>query len=323
MRVFPQTLSVSFLRRILVLWVTVLFSSFGQSQSVVSVADTTGWAPWKLPNGSAITDVPNDQQTGQKTDDFVGNSTTYAFQQKAGTIGGTDYILLRARMGDFQGVNQVGGNGMNIGVGFNLDSSANGSIDLIMMMSKTNSTSATLSFGTPGSGANDGPSTTTWTFPSQTAVTLTIYNPASPNPGTGTFYVQSATAVDSVKLNTGNSSTEDAWVTFGVSFATLQTAARTFSKDSASFSSYTVTYSTPITMIGFTSTQNSSLNQDLAGVTGGVGSSASSSSFATLGASTTPTTVDPAPVPEPSTFLMVPALLIPAFMLFRRRQSFV
>jgi hypothetical protein len=315
-----QSSALRFLMRTVVLSVATLFSTSLQAQSVVSVADTTGWSPWKLPGGNAITDVANDQQTGQKTDDFVGNSTTYAFQQKAGTIGGTNYILFRARMGDFQGVNQVGGNGMNLGVGFNLDNSVNGSIDLVMMMSKTNQTNAILQFGTPGTGANDGPSTTTWTFATQTPVTLTLYNPTSQNPTTANFYVQSATAVDGVKLNTGNTNVQDSWVTFGVTFATLQNAARTYSNNSASFSNFTVTYSTPLTMIGFTSTQANALNQDLAGVTGGIGNSASTSSFATLGATTIATTVDPAPVPEPSTFLMVPALLAPAVMVLRRRR---
>jgi hypothetical protein len=312
-----RSTTIPFPKRWIILWVAAVFSSVGQAQSVVSVADTTGWTPWKRSNGSVITDVEADQQTGQKTDDFIGNATTYAFQQKAGTIGGTDYVLLRARMSDFQGENQVGGNGINLGVGFNLDNSANGSIDLVMVMSKKNQTNATLQFGTPGTGANDGPSTTSWSFPTQTAVTLNLYNPSTPNPSLATFYVQNATAVDGVKLNTANNQ-NDAWVTFGVSFATLQNAARTVSNNSA-FANYTVTYSTPISMIGFTSTQNNALNQDLAGVTGGVGSQASLLTFAALGASTAPTTINP--VPEPSSLLMVPALLAPAFLVLRRRRQ--
>ncbi|MFM8619329.1 MAG: PEP-CTERM sorting domain-containing protein [Opitutaceae bacterium] len=304
-----------------VLWLVAVSCPLLMAQSVVSVADNTGWSPWKKPDGSVITDVRADQHTGQTTDDFVGNATTYAFQQKAGTINGINSILFRARMSNFGGVNDPGGNGMNLGVGFNLDNSASGSLDLIMVMSVTKQKGGSIRFGTPGAGANDGPSTTTWTIPTQTPVTLTSFTPASPNSTTATFYIQSATAVDSVKLNGRDGNQADSWVTFAVSFTSLENAARNLSN--GSFSTFTMTYSTAISMVGFTSTQNNALNQDLAGVTGGLCNNVVSGTFASLGASTTPLSASgTVPVPEPSTYLMISAMLAPAVALvLRRRRS--
>ena len=254
--------------------------------------------------GAQIQDLQADQQTGQTTDDFVGDATYAGFQQKAGTIGGTDSILFRARFDTFTAADKWG-NGGNFGIGMDLN--GDGAIDLITMYTEGSGNVAgrarTVTFGRPGAGANNSPSTTTWTFPVQTAINLTI----------NTTYDYVA-ATDFAGFN----ASQDAWLTFGLSFASLQNAIRTYA---VGFGSYTVTYSSLISFIGFTSQQTNALNQDLYGA--GVGGTTSATTFAALGSLTAPTNAYGAsPVPEPATYAQVGMLLAAAGLVaWRRRNS--
>lgn len=271
-------------------------------QANISVYDTTGWTAWTLPNGSIMTDPRADQQTGQGADDFVGDATYAGFQQKAGLISGTDHLLIRARFDKFDAVNQWG-NGGNMGLGMDVD--GNGSIDLIMVMNESsgnpNNRVRTVTFGLPGAGANTGPSTTSWTFPSQTAITLT----------TNTTY-RTEQASDGSSFG-GNA---DAWVTFGLSFATLQNAIRTYSK--GDFSSYVYNYESNISYITYTSTQTNALNQDLFGTTG---NTSSGLTWGELGAITPP--ISPyGGVPEPATYVQLALLLLAGgIVAYRKRRA--
>ncbi|MDP1580629.1 MAG: hypothetical protein Q8M02_10140 [Candidatus Didemnitutus sp.] len=271
-------------------------------QANISVYDTTGWTAWTLPNGSIMTDPRNDQQTGQGADDFVGDSTYAGFQQKAGLINSTDHLLIRARFDKFDAVNQWG-NGGNFGLGMDID--GNGSIDLIMVMTENsgnvNNRVRTVSFGTPGTGANTGPSTTSWTFPSQTAITLTR---------DVTYRTEQASDGSSFGGNA------DAWVTFGLSFASLQNAIRTYAK--GDFSNYVFNYESNISYITYTSTQTNALNQDLFGATGGTSSSLT---WGELGAITPP--ISPyGGVPEPATYAQLALLLLAGgYVAHRQRRT--
>lgn len=290
----------------------LLFPGRVTAQSAITVGDTTGWTAWTTgTNFAKMTDAQNDQQTGQHADDFVGDATYAGMQQKAGLLGGTDTILWRFRFDDFAGADKFGGNGGNVGLGMDLD--GNGSMDFIMVMSESSGNvgnrTRTLSFGTPGAGANDGPSTTTWTIPTQTALNLTVN-----------------TTYDLVATTDGYNfaGTQDSWLTFGISFNNLQNAIRTYA--SSSFSSYTVSYTSAIAFIAFTSTQTNALNQDLFGASKAAltaGSADNLSSFATLGAVTPPTDAfGTAKVPEPSTYAQVGAfLLCGAGLAWRRRKA--
>lgn len=275
-----------------------------QAQTAISVTDTTGWNAWvSASTGATIQDLLGDQQTGQTTDDFVGDATYAGFQQKAGTIRGADYILFRARFDTFSGADKWG-NGGNFGIGMDLN--GDGAIDLITMYTEgsgnVSGRSRTVTFGTPGTGANNSPSTTSWTFPAQTAINLTVNT---------TYDLVAATDF------AGFNGTQDAWLTFGVSFANLQNAIRTYAL--GSYSTYTMDYTTKIAFIGFTSQQSNALNQDLYGA--GVGGTTSTSSFASLGALTAP--IDAfGTVPEPATYAQVGMLLTAAgLMAWRRRKS--
>jgi hypothetical protein len=196
----------------------------------------------------------NDQQTGQGQDDFAGDATYAAMQSQAGEASfdtGLDYMFLRARMNTYTADDQWG-NGGNWGVGMNLD--GDGDLDMIMMFTegsgKPSKRTREITFGDPGTAANDSPSTTSWSFPTQTAITLTAGE---------TYNVTNATATDSGQMD----GDDDAWVTFGISFADLETAIQAYAKPGQSvnpgesatkFSSYTLDYNSRIAFTTFSST---------------------------------------------------------------------
>jgi hypothetical protein len=276
-----------------------------QAQTAVTVLDTTGWNGWQTPSGALIQDAYTDQQTGQKTDDFVGDGTFAGFQQKAGTIGGVDNLLIRARFDEFSGADKWG-NGGNFGVGMDLN--GDGKIDLITMYTEgagnVSGRSRSVTFGTPGAGANDGPSTTTWTFPSQTAINLTL----------NTSYDLSATT-DAGNFN----GTGDAFMTIALSFADLQNAIRTYA---VGFSTYTLDYTSRISYIGFTSQQSNALNQDLYGASK-LTDIVPGTSFAALGSMTAPIDAFGA-VPEPATYAQVGIFLfVGGLLAYRKRKAAV
>lgn len=259
----------------------------------ISVTDTTGWNAWtnKL-TGGIITDAPSDQQTGQGQDDFVGNTTYAAFQQKAGQINGVDSIIFRARMDTYD--TQHGFGGM-LTLGLDLD--GNGTLDLLVQADDKSQTKGVW-FAQPGTGANDAPSTTTWgNFAGKITFNSSTYN-----------YQQ---AGDGSTFN----GTPDAFVTFAISFADLQNGIRTYAK--GAFSNYTLTYASLISYIAFTTTQGNAINQDLLGVPKNY---STSTTYANLGA-LTPQISAWGQVPEPATYAQLGALLLAGgFVAWRRRS---
>ena len=258
------------------------------AQTAISVTDATGWNAWTTGDGTVMTDALGDQQTGQGQDDFVGDTSYFGFQQKAGTIAGTDSIAWRVRMNKYD----TKGFGGSLELGMDLD--GDGSIELIMKATDKNG--QTLTFATPGTGANDGPSTTTWgSFVGSITLASSTYN-----------YQQAA---DGSTFG----GTADAFVTFAISFANLQNAIRTYA--GTEFASYTMDYSTRISFIAFTTTQGNAINQDLFGTTGNLNST---STFASLGAGTGPMNANGI-VPEPSTYAQVGVFVLAGGLLAWRR----
>lgn len=270
------------------------------AQTAVSVTDTTGWNSWTKADLTKMSDITTDQQTGQGADDFASDATYSGFFQKAGTIGGVDHLLFRARMDKYDGPDQWG-NGGNIGIGMDVD--GDGALDLIMMMSESsgnvNNRTRTITWGDPGTGANTGPSTTSWTFPTQTAITLTVNS---------TYDVMQAN--DGSLLN----GSADMFLSFAVSFANLQAAIRAYTPNTT----FTMGYESRLSYIAFTTTQANALNQDLFGTTG---NTSSTLTWAQLGAITGPANAYGI-VPEPSTYAQMAAMLgVAGLAWWRRRRA--
>lgn len=323
---FVSAASGAFLTRSAMLALTLGLASTGPDLFAVSAADANDstWIPWKTPAGAVIVDVHSDQQTGQPSDDFVGDTTSYAFTQKAGflTSGspGGKHVFFRGRFGEFN----PGGNGGNFSLG--LDLTNDGRMDLIMRLSykgTTPSSNVFISFAKPGTGANDGPSTTSWgnfTTPSYTAsLTTETYNYRPVN--------------DGVTIGpTGNQGyTANGWNTFGISYANLQSAIRAYAgyftlsggvyTESVNyFQNYVYDDATGVSFIAFTSTQGNAINQDLLGTNGNTNST---STFATLGSGTSVNYPSGGPIPEPSAFLQLGGLIGAGVvgMMFRRRRE--
>lgn len=284
-------------------WLALGFCLAGvaQAQVAVNITDSTGWNSWTKADLTLMADTVADQQTGQGADDFVSAPNFGGFYQKAGTIGGVDNMLFRARLDKYDGDDRWG-NGGNLGIG--MDVNGDGALDLILMMSESsgvvNNRTRTLTWGDPGTGTNTGPSTTTWTFPTQTATTLTVNS---------TYDVMQT---DDGSLLNG---TPDMFLSFAVSFANLQAAVRAYTP----FTTFNMTYDTRMSYIAFTSTQASSLNQDLFGTTG---NTSSTLTWAELGAITGPANAWGV-VPEPATYAQVGMFLLAGGLVAYRRRKHV
>jgi hypothetical protein len=288
------------LNRFLVLCALAGFTALMQAQTAVSVTDTTGWNAWTKADLTLMSEISTDQQTGQGADDFAGDANISGFYQKAGTIGGADHLLFRARFDKYDGPDQWG-NGGNFGVG--MDVNGDGALDLILMMTEgsgnVKNRTRTIQWGDPGTGANTGPSTTSWTFPTQTATTLTVNQ---------TYDVMQAP-------DSNINATPDMLLSFAVSFSSLQAAVRAYTP----FTAFTMTYDTRLSYVGFTSTQANALNQDLFGT---IGNTSSSLTWAELGAITGPANAWGV-VPEPATYAQVGTFMLAGLGLWwrRRRQA--
>ncbi|MFA6287642.1 MAG: hypothetical protein WC661_09690 [Opitutaceae bacterium] len=297
-----------------------------QAQTV-SVADSTGWIAWNSGlTGNFLSDPGADQQTGQGTDDYIGNASTPAMMQQAGYLasdtGQTNkLIFFRARMGKYSASGFGAGNGANLSLGIDLTN--NGSLDLIMDLNVKGSV-AKIEFAAPGTGANTGPSTTSWgNFFG--AITLDA----------STYDYRSATATDGITLNsngtsgvptdqngdTASSYAANAWVTFAISYANLQNAIRLYATETGTdFSTYTLYEVSFLSFIGFTSTQGNAINQDLLGTEGNTNSTMT---FAELGVSTTYIRPGGDPVPEPAAVFQLGGLLGTGLLVWawRRRKA--
>lgn len=265
--------------------------SLAIGQVTVSVSGSTGWNPWIKADGTWMADAAADQQTGQGADDFVGSATVAGFQQNAGLLGGVDSYVFRARMDKYDSKG-FRGNWIN---GMDLD--GDGDLDLFMKLSDT-SGGTTLSFALPGTGLNISPNTTSIVTPWQGSISLT------------------ASTYDYQQVTTGQfNATPDGYVSFGISFANLQTAIQTYA--GGAFSTFQINYGTRISFIASTSTQGNALNQDLYGATGSLSSPLTWGELGVSTGFTTPLGI----IPEPATYLQMGVLLMTAgIVVWRQRR---
>ena len=278
----------------------LLFLPFSASAAISLSSSATLWT-----SVGAKFDFLDDQQTGAKAGDIVGDAPNLGFMTSFDPISGvspTDGLLsFRARLDD------SGGNANNpqfdrvLWIG--IDADVNGSIDAFVGVNRSGS-SNTLGIYAPGSGANTSPSTTTIAANPYYSETLGSLNYDYRQVGVG----DGGTTIDLTSTTTGD---VDWYVSFRVPFNSVVAF---LAQPSIGIP---INDTSPLRYIVATSTQGNSLNQDLGGVLGGVNSS---TTWTDLGGFTSIINTSGVPVPEPGSLALAGALAI-AGMRKRRRTA--
>lgn len=229
--------------------------------TVVSVTDATSTFNVVNPTWT-LSDAADDAQTGDKYADFVSTQSSPGFYIKFGQIDGTDMLVFRFIMEDYNANKGFTGT-LRLG----MDADGDGDIDLFFgpSISNGNNSQTGIYVQDPGTGLNNSPSSTTiGNNYAETAVTSSNYN-----------YIELADGT--------------AQLTFAVSFTTIQ--------DALSALGITITTDSFVRFIAFTSQQatSNSINQDILGITGNITSTVS---FSDLGAFSDYINSNGSPVPE-------------------------
>ena len=255
-------------------------------------APTTGWTAILYSNNNP--DPSNDQQTGAKEADIVGNAlhpSAYTMFGDGNTPSLTDGTLaFRIRLGE-----DSNPTGFKTALFVGIDANTDGKLDLFLGVNNSGSAN-TMGIWDPGTGANVSPSTTSMVATPLVSYALTASNYSwMPVNTTNDPSVGSATDLDG---GGGN----DYFLGFAIPFsdivAQLGAAGITFDQNS------TLTY------VIATATQANSLNQDLNGVSGSINSSLTWSQLGVLSNPMTPTGLSMVPEINPS--LLVGLLLLAA-----------
>lgn len=230
------------------LFIFLVFASISFAQTTVSVGGpSSGWTPVTVSPDTNTTvymsDPPNDQQTGQGADDFVGTTTSPGMFIDFGTVNGAQSIGFRFYMNRFE----AGGFSGNLRVG--IDAEGDGDVDIFLgPRLGGNAANQGLVFQNPGTGLNVSPSTTSLgTNYGRIAFTADNYNYQQLTPTIDPLWTTIGTEADSV-------------ISFSVPFANLQSILAGVG--------ITVDTNTYLSFIAFTSTQSNAINQDLYGSTG-------------------------------------------------------
>jgi len=265
-----------------------------RSATITSVADpTTNFNAVPFPHQN---DFFNDQQTGQGGSDIVGDATNPGFYS---AFDGTS-LYYRVRLGatDTSGQNIAFGGLFWIGI----DANSDGALDLFVGVNNQGNNSL-LQFQSPGSGANNSPSTTT------IGTSLAQYRIAE---SASNFLYTSVSTVYQPGLTNTDLNTDgntDSFLTFRIPFAGVSGTA-TLQGALAGIAGKSVTVSTPLSYVIATSTQQNSLNQDIGGLPQTFDGT---QTWQALGGITAPLNLDGtvagapplAPVPEPATWLQL------------------
>jgi len=262
----------------------------------VSVTDLTStFSVLEGMNGQPLTDLLSDQQTGQKSDDYVTNgaSSYYGFLMKFGQIGGVDSLVFRLRLDeirtksgnpDFQGYAKIG-----------IDANGDGAVDIYLGVNDSGNSAGSIVYQNPsqtGGTYNTSPSTSSLG---------SEYGSVAASAGNYSY-----TGVDDGSALNG---TPDAMLTFATPFTTLQT--------NLSNLGIAITQNSLLRFVAFTATNNNSVNQDVYGNPGDLSLSYSAAGF------TNYYSADGKVIPEPATWLQLAGLLaapIAAFVVRRRRS---
>ncbi len=329
---------------------TVVWGQMALAQTtppVINVAGANGtvFNSWLKADGTPFLDPVKDNQTGLMRADFMGiaagatgfssvpTSNVASTLMAAGTIGGADSLVFRYRMTDTSSQTYLGSS-VSVGISFKdlVLAPTDPLYKLIQIYVTIDSTNkgTVLFFQGGGSGANDGPNTTTVdagafaaTVNADANATNNVYTQAAPltlTSGTNWSY-QAVTAVGETNYDrTATNGTDiNQYVTFAVKFSDLNNAVRAITGNT----SFSMGYTSEMAFVGWSSTQVQAINQDVNGLTGlpvaGAGT------WSSLGAFTEYVEASglKKPIPEASTVAQVGALLLIGLAggYYRRRKS--
>lgn len=280
--------------------------SAGHGLAQISLnSSTSGWTVVSY-IGSARTDYLNDEQTGINESDLVGsavgvNPVQSAFYYDYDST--SNQIAFRVRLdGDSNPPGYTGA--IWVGLMLGGTSGGNPTVDLFAGVINKGSVSR-VGFYNPGTGANVSPSTTTIdnTNPVYSeAISSANYlfapvtlGPAGNDPVTGGTN------------DVGGDGNTDYFATWVLPFDQLQATA--FARGFTNF-----TANSTISFVVGTSEQGNAMNQDLNGTSG---NTSSASTFAALGAVSSPLTASGGIIPEPGTLAYIP-MAFAVFFLRRR-----
>jgi hypothetical protein len=313
-------------------------ASFAQTlTNVITVTDPySAFTAVTRPGAVPMTDVSNgtlstDLQTGHNEADFisiapntqayVNGSTTLStvaqnvpgFMVTSGLLNGADATMFRFRFVDANNSKAYQGSYTLIGLDLNRDSK----VDFIFGV---NSSSAppVYDFLKPGTGANDGPSTTSVTKLTGGPSTAMTTSGAGQN---FDYNGPSASAtVDNYQDQTLHPYA-NAELTFAISWATLQAAIRAMGTvNGVNWSGFTVNASTGMSFIAYTTQQDNAFNEDIYGTSL---NGSTTSTWAAMGAFSDDFTASGKPVPEAATVVQVGLFLLSAvgLQLWRRAKK--
>lgn len=299
----PGARSVAALAGVLLLSAGLLAPRIAYAQAFTVSDPTTSadgstyyWTPFTVAGsgGTKMSDPTIDQQTGQTADDLVGSATTPGFFIRYGQIDGVDSVAFRFlenKVYEHQGNPNFTG---QVSVG--LDTDNDGGLDIVLTAIGKNSGNG-INYQAPGTGLNNSPNTTSLDSPVLiSAFTATNFDYQEVNSTLYPNWTQIGTDPDAV-------------LTFSFSFASLNSALTALGES-------TITTSTLLRFMAFTSTQTNSINQDIYGPNG----ISDSTTFSSAGGGFSEwTDITGRPVPELSSGILTGGLL-GAGLLFGSRK---
>ena len=284
--------------------VALLLASVGWAQPVLDVTDLTSsaFSTLEAPDGSVFSDPLADHQTGQATDDMVGDATLPGFFIGYGLLDGAEAFAFRFRLDDVGNKTEFTGN-IRVGVAIDNDDS----VDVFLGPKLSgNAASQGITFqeatGTAPD-SNTSPSTTSIGNAQQTIAFRTTGSDINYD-----YQVAPETAANSFNGDV------DAILTFALTFTELNNALDVVLGTGTEFD---IASDSLMRFIAYTATQPNSINQDLYGSDGITGTT----TFATSGF-TNFTDLTGTPIPEPGTWAMMGALLFaPLLLKLRSRRT--
>jgi len=258
-----------------------------RAQTIAITDLGTTFNPITTGHGSLMQDPMNDQQTGHKSADFVGSSTSVGFQMKLGAFAdGVEMMMFRFTFQEYRA------QGFQANLRLGIDADGDGAVDLYFGPS-TSGNPQGIFFQDPTGGLNVSPSTTSLTKD------YGGINLVTTGANANFSYVDTGVAGAAGEL------------TFALPFETL--ASTLFAQ-----TGIVITPESFVRFVAFTSTQSSSINRDIYGLDGGLSSTvrfdAPGGGFSDY--------LDGSgnPVPELSSFVYAAGLLVAGIGLHRRRR---